>query len=38
VFGAGSLYWPHEIENNVSEQEVHERIKGLRDQGKVHTN
>lgn len=29
VFGASSLYWPHEVEKNVSEQEIHERIKGF---------
>ncbi len=29
VFGAGSLYWPHEVEKNVSEQEVHEKMKGF---------
>ncbi len=29
VFGAGSLYWPHQVEKNVSEQEVHEKMKGF---------
>ena len=29
VFGAGSLFWPHQVEKNVSEQEVHEKIQGF---------
>jgi branched-subunit amino acid permease len=29
VFGAGSLYWPHQVEKNVSEHEVHEKMRGF---------